>query len=705
MQLSSTLSDTTGPAIPASSPPRLQFAPASQPGFGDPFNTWAWSMAWWQGKLYVGTNRAWFCCEQAAKNIGLSKKLPLRIPGLVQALVKYPPDDPAVTCTPDPRDLPLRAEIWRWSPETDLWERVYQAPEDAVVRGRTDRHVSREVGYRYMLPVTEPDGTEALYVASVTPKFVFWLYGKGGHTFPPPGLLRTTDGVNFTRVPQDPGTFMGELPRNTLRTMVSYGGKLFVTHGPARGYGFLMVSDDPAAGNDTFRLAAPESFKVFDMIEYNDHLYLGVRDEEGGYAVVKTNAAGEPPFQFTPVLRRGAYLAKPSTNVISMRVFRGRLYVGTDRPAEIVRINPDDSWDLILGTPRRTPDGWRYPLSGFDAGFNNYLNGHIWWMREYEGRLYLGTMNMGMVLRTLPDAEELLMPAAGVSVYETDDGAHFYPVTLDGFGKPTNFGLRTMVGTEHGLFLGTANNWTGLEIWRGTPVSADDPAHPAPPERTEVEMTATGSLLTWEPAPGAVTYHVFRAAFHDRRGTIERNRMLANILRLVRRFLQRTGMYLPVLPDRVWIPEHFQAVAIVSEPRYRDEDASLDGHYMYYVVAENEQGIRSVPGNVVTAPSFAPAVTFASVSSMLGGSAGRLGPLAAGAQARLTDAAADARLARWADATESLRALEGSLAADRETAASPWAVDDCLLALRRLERRVALAAAGLVPAGALLGVD
>jgi hypothetical protein len=31
-----------------------EFVPVSDPGFGDRWNTYAWSMQWWNGKLYVG---------------------------------------------------------------------------------------------------------------------------------------------------------------------------------------------------------------------------------------------------------------------------------------------------------------------------------------------------------------------------------------------------------------------------------------------------------------------------------------------------------------------------------------------------------------------------------------------------------------------------------------------------------------------------
>jgi hypothetical protein len=55
--------------------------------------------------------------------------------------------------------------------------------------------------------------------------------------------------------------------------------------------------------------------------------------------------------------------------------------VGTATQTEIIRINPDDTWDLVVGPPRAMPllNGgveWKYPLSGLNAGFGHTLNDH-----------------------------------------------------------------------------------------------------------------------------------------------------------------------------------------------------------------------------------------------------------------------------------------------------------------------------------------
>src|SRR5262245_28615969 len=59
------------------------FSQAAIQGFGDRQNSWAWSMQWWNGHLYVGTYRAAACVEQFELQQAVGA-----------ALFPYPPTDP-----------------------------------------------------------------------------------------------------------------------------------------------------------------------------------------------------------------------------------------------------------------------------------------------------------------------------------------------------------------------------------------------------------------------------------------------------------------------------------------------------------------------------------------------------------------------------------------------------------------------------------
>ena len=90
-------------------------------GFGDPQNSYAHSMAEFDGHIYVGTSRH------------------------ILALLKlFPPAD-AASMDPWPVKVPLsveqldlRAQIWRWRPDADTWESVHTSPQ---IEGRNGRPV------------------------------------------------------------------------------------------------------------------------------------------------------------------------------------------------------------------------------------------------------------------------------------------------------------------------------------------------------------------------------------------------------------------------------------------------------------------------------------------------------------------------------------------------------------------------------------
>ncbi|HEU4759245.1 MAG TPA: hypothetical protein VFT91_04605, partial [Dehalococcoidia bacterium] len=98
---------TAGPAAVIQQTPldSNDFVLSASQGFGDRQNSVMWSMKWFKGKLYVGTNRSWLCWSYAS--------FVTTVPFLSYL---YPPRDPDTVCPADINDLPLRAEIWAWTP-------------------------------------------------------------------------------------------------------------------------------------------------------------------------------------------------------------------------------------------------------------------------------------------------------------------------------------------------------------------------------------------------------------------------------------------------------------------------------------------------------------------------------------------------------------------------------------------------------------
>ena len=578
-------------------------------GFGDRDNSWAQSMVWWKDHLYVGTGRAAVCTSLfslwrfADAIFGRE---------FADTFLPYPPNDPDLSCPADGADLRLQAEIWRFTPGGNQWDRVFQSPNDLDNPGPPPvpgKKVPYEMTFRGMAAHTDPDGTEALYAFGVNTAVMY-----DNTKIPPPRVLRTTDGETWTPVPQTPGTFLGDMPYNadhsSFRSPLSFKGKLFVLSGPIFGQGALIGSENPAAGDDAWFLAAPANVLFYEMSTFNGWLYLGTFSPvTGGYSVIKTRAEGPPPYQFQTVIPVGAFHPDPiraSRSVVSMNEFQGRLYVGTASMTEVVRINPDDTWDLVVGPPRVAPAlggvgvEFKYPLSGLDNGFGHTPNDHAWQMGDLYRQLYIGTYNATVGARNNPIYGPLLSHNMGAHLYRTSEGWYYNAITTDGFanlgdphGGKYDYGLRTMVTTPHGAFLGTANDYWGLTVFRANTAGTSTP--PAPP-RLEIEPVRSGAvLLSWQDMGQAKQYQVWRAerlpAFFRTELNIEAWNVISGNL----------------IADTYIAP--YQQIALTTTPYYVDGTVEPGHQYMYYVVQVTQNRL-SDQSNLVGFPLLMPPMTY-----------------------------------------------------------------------------------------------
>lgn len=548
--------------------PKLNFAQVNRDGFGDRQNSYSWSMAWFKGKVYVGTNRSFYCVERALVDF--------YFPGLGTFLYA----DPDIPCPSNAADLDLRAEIWSYKPKSKIWKRVFQSPDDLPNPGAPGKFVAHDIGFRDMVVFTEADGTEALYVSGVSAR----EFTPG---LPPPRILRSTDGVNFKPIPQEPGTFLGELDVNGFRSIASYQGKLYIIGGPGlAGAGMLFESGDPAAGNDHFRQVSPPEFNAFELAVFNGYLYVGVGDQKRGYSVWKTDASGDAPYNFIPVVTDGGGRGSLVLSATSMHPFQGRLYVGSNGfnqipiVAELIRINSDDSWDVVVGNPRLTSQGFKSPVSGLPDNFGNPFNAHFWRMQEHDGSLYLGTNDASWGFRNIPGLDPFIREEYGFDLFKTTNGTEWTQITRNGFGNVFNFGARTFASTPFGLFLGSANYVTGTEVWldkRRTPKAQI--ALP-PPSGLEAEDQNGVTMLSWKPSLGAILYRVIR---------IEH--------------LPNSLLGISELAPDAWAPGPSSVLGKTADSFFQDSTAVPGGRYSYHVQAVDNSGQVSQPSNTVIVPS------------------------------------------------------------------------------------------------------
>lgn len=433
-------------------------------GFGDGHNSYAHSMVWWNGRLYVSTIRGAFSLmrKRQAGSLGLDV---------------WPVEGPV-----DPFELDLCAEIWAYDPRLDLWERAFKSP---MIEGTGGGLIPREVSYRAMTTHREAAGRDPVLYACT------WSPARG----PGPIVLRSDDGRRFEPT-CEPG--LVGLQVTTIRSLVSFKGRLYTTPAGSRGgnqniSGHVVIyeSREPQAGQwepvCDFAFGDLSNKSIHELCGWGDWLYAGTLNHSG-FQLWRSRCEGEAPYEWEKVLERGAWRGKENQGVLSMCVFKDALYIGTGiqgggidklnnigpAPAELIRVHEDGRWDLIVGDPRDTPDGRKEPLSGRRAGFDTFFNGYFWRMCEHEGWLYIGTFEwsgwLGYVKHSRwPGAFANLMayvtPKAmfenttGFDMFRSHDGENWVPVSNNGLGNPHNMGLRTLESTPYGLFAGTANPW------------------------------------------------------------------------------------------------------------------------------------------------------------------------------------------------------------------------------------------------------
>ena len=539
------------------------FQQVSEDGFGSRHNSYAWSSAWFKGKLYVGTNRDMLC--YLAVVFGT---------------------DPTLIDDADCDNPDYRGEIWAYDPEGGgSWSRVYQSPLATPASGGAA--VPRDQGYRGMVAVVEPDGTEALYIGGYTSKEVLPVNL-------PARLLRSVDGVNFTELHSSDSTTLGNADTFGLRSFTQYKGKLYMTANmnppqrPRLLEANLATLSTSGTGTLDVRQVNPSSVQPFELEVFNNYLYVGTIDTQNGYSVLKTNCTGTAPYTFTPVVTHGAWRKDRAGQdgynlneyVLSMCVFQDRLYIGSGcglggydfvakvgpAPAELIRIEKNDKWQLVCGKKRTTPDGIKVPISHLTAGMGNPFSGYFWRMAVHRDWLYVATMDSSIALRN-PDIMSLLDPnkvmpngdytqlvqmglglaglvgfspfdggssglidrvgenivniLGGFDLWKTRNGVQWYPVTTTGFGDKFNIGARILVSTPLGLFIGTANPYNGAQVWLGDdhfPIAKNLQAEPTGDDPASVKLRWTVPADISTSSGGDVVSHIYRRQVLGRLG-------------------------------------------------------------------------------------------------------------------------------------------------------------------------------------------
>jgi hypothetical protein len=288
-----------------------------------------------------------------------------------------------------------------------------------------------------------------------------------------------------------------------------------------------------------------------------------------------------------------------------------------------------------VGEPSTGPDGDVLPLSGIPAGFGNSLNVLFTTMESHDGSLYAGTVDASAIARFIPRLAPFFQHELGFDMLRSEEGVYWHPVTRKGLGSSLQYGVQSLASTPAGLFAGTATGTDGAQVWLKSPSSppATGPEAPYRLEAASELITDDESdvVLSWEPVPDAVVYHVYRStvipfleALEALLGSASGSGSLGSLPGLV----DFDGMpmlcdnvpalcgLLDVLVNETGYPLPFLLIGATTDPFYLDvQPTSLQS--IYFVRAQRADGTLSGPSNIVGGASTAAPVTFPAVEDEL----------------------------------------------------------------------------------------
>lgn len=497
-----------------------------EPG-GDRENSYAWSKGVLQHSdgeyLYVGSNRNLLY-------------LVARIGGMSDQLIAEFFGGDVVPGTN------YRARIFRYKLDGSKdWEIVYTSPEITTPQG----NFPVDAGYRGMQFYAGKSGNDpAIYVVTFGQAAGYGRVLKFGNDFVPSGspkeVFRIVGGNSLRAIT----AHTGKLCIGTFTNDIYCSENPLEQPSPPPlnkmdGWDKVASVADFGAVNASDALSG-----IWHFVSFNGYLYAFIgrgidpqNPSSGGFQVYKgrevlAGESGANPYgwkwqMIVGDLSKGAKypagLGDPNNAAASPFIFKDQVYAGTFydiaglaaqgdfnylfsnwTPPQIYRFDKNDKWEMVIGD---TNTLFPTRIGNYGAGFYNptfqqrllltppyntanlSLNGYVWWMEEYKGRLYASTFDMRLFLNyineenlskfgiTDPERQKQIMAIIGMintfnsnppgfDLYSTSDGRRWTAVTLDGFGDRFNYGGRVLKATSNGLFIGTANPFYGAQVWQ-----------------------------------------------------------------------------------------------------------------------------------------------------------------------------------------------------------------------------------------------
>lgn len=428
-------------------------------------NDFAWSMAELNDYIYVGTGRNLFSSTITNVLPDVITKLPLIV------------------------DDKFRrnnfAEIWRYKKDHSLpWMKVYKSSRN-----------NGSNGFNTMITHKPLSASPAIYAAGTGEKLT---------------IVKSLNGIRWLTV--DTSNIEGTI----CKSMISLNGLLYLSSiNENETKPLLYYSRDPEFHKFQPILcgdSSPINGSIHNMIVFNNKLYLFTTGSNG-VEVWRSKFSDPKKNQWIKIIGNG-FGDETNTLPMSMGIFHDFLYISATKniplslavPAgfDIIRINKNDKWQKIVGGAPLIPANINHQknnscIAKHNSGFDNPFNIFAWQIKEYKNKLLISTLdssnNMEIIRDTLLCNTKSLEHKygkplitflinlyslvitlldsfkyeKGFNFYVSDDGVNFRTLFKDGLKSSQNNGGRILfVDSKNDLFIGTANNLLGGEVWKGS---------------------------------------------------------------------------------------------------------------------------------------------------------------------------------------------------------------------------------------------
>ncbi len=347
--------------------------------------------------------------------------------------------------------------VLRYDTEASSWQEMYQSSlllESNDSDTETPQIAKVDLQIEFAIFQTEDEETETLYLNLISP-FNYQL-------------IHSTDGIAFSVVYSAQPSDSAFVPRQQF---ISYQQQLYAL--PSSNKVVETTADTPLI----YTCSSPQSgewksFKaaqfgdsnqgISHTIVFNNFLCAATENLTQGFQIGKMQIDASTLPSWEPLLTKGAYRYSLNQKVYSMAVFQDNLYVASgianlssqDTPPpspcgfELTRLYPEGDWDLIVGTPKFTPDGLKVPLSAMGAGFDEPYNQRIQSLVVHKDHIYLCFEHWD-----------------GFQLWRSEDGEIWEQVSFAQLNEYHNVMVKGALSTSTGLaFLVNVNRTSEMQL-------------------------------------------------------------------------------------------------------------------------------------------------------------------------------------------------------------------------------------------------